>query len=123
MRDMPGGRIPEHVGDIDLVYVVLYRLRALTDEEKRDWAAQWNDIKLHLPSGLKIVIEGFGAFGTEYTGFTVYEGPMEKFRELVECLEERAAPYVEKTQTIVGTKGFNLPLAGVWEILDSRPID
>ncbi len=120
---MPGGRIPDGVGDIDLVYVVLYRLRTLTEEEKREWSAQWVDIKTHLPDGLRIVIEGYGAFGTEYTGFTVYEGPMEKFRSHIEVLDRRAAPYVEKTRTIIGTKGFNLPLAGISEVLDSRPVD
>ena len=120
---MGGARIPDGVGDVDLVYVVFYRLRTLTEEEKRVWSKEWTDIKHHLPDGLGIVIEGFGAFGTPYTGFTVYEGPMEKFREHIDDLAERSAPYVEKTLTVIGTKGFNLPISGMREIVERRPVD
>ncbi|TFF96265.1 hypothetical protein EU546_01780 [Candidatus Thorarchaeota archaeon] len=101
----------------------MYRLRTLTDEEKRQWYRDWAEIKSHLPSGLKIVTEGYGAFGTPYTGFTVYEGPVGKFDELVDILEERTSLFIEKTLTIVGTKGYTLPTSKFQSILDTRPID
>ncbi len=120
---MPGIRIPDGVGRFDLVYVVLYRLRTLTEEEKRKWFVEWARIKAELPKGLEIIVEGFGAFGTAYTGFTVYEGPLEAFREHFETLERKSASFVEKTETIIGTKGFNLPLGGIEEIVRHRPVD
>ncbi|MCF2137037.1 MAG: hypothetical protein K9W43_07290 [Candidatus Thorarchaeota archaeon] len=120
---MPGIRVPDGAGSIELVYVLLYRLRTLSEEEKRTWFNEWAEIKANLPHGLNIIVEGFGAFGTSYTGFTVYEGTIEAFRKHFETLEQKSAHFVEKTETIIGTKGFNLPLTGIDEIMKHRPVD
>lgn len=120
---MSSSRLPRDVGGSDFVFLVLYRLRTLSDEEKRAWFKEWAVIRSHLPSGLRIVTEGYGAFGTPYTGFTVYEGPVDKFDELVDILEERTAAFIEKSLTIIGTKGYTLPTSKFQSILDARPID
>ncbi|MFW9793594.1 MAG: hypothetical protein ACFFEE_04795, partial [Candidatus Thorarchaeota archaeon] len=59
----------------------------------------------------------------EYTGFTVYEGPLEKFEELVDKIEEYSQGFVEKSLTIIGSKGIALPIAEFQKIIDERPVD
>ena len=120
---MASNRIPADIGSTEFVYLTLYRLRVLEDDEKKQWFKSWREIRSHLPKGMKIVTEATSAFGTEYTGFTVYEGPLEKFKELVDKIEEYSKGFVEKSLTIIGTKGLSLPIAEFQKILDGRPVD
>jgi hypothetical protein len=120
---MASSRIPGDIGSTDFVYLTLYRLRVMDDEDKKKWFKSWREIRSHLPKGMKIETEATSAFGTEYTGFTVYEGPLEKFQELVDIIEEYSAGFVEKSLTIIGTKGLSLPTAEIQKILDGRPVD
>ena len=120
---MASSRIPGDIGTTEFVYLSLYRLRVLDDEDKKKWFKSWREIRSHLPKGMKIVTEATSAFGTEYTGFTVYEGPLEKFKELVDKIEENSQGFVEKSLTIIGTKGLSLPTAEFQKILEGRPVD
>ncbi|MBD3407643.1 MAG: hypothetical protein GF411_16115 [Candidatus Lokiarchaeota archaeon] len=110
-------------GTTEFVYLQLYRLRTMTDEEKHQWFKDWAEIRKNLPKGVKIVTEAGNAFGTPFTGFTVYEGPLEKFEELTEILQKKSGHIVERSMTIMGTKGFTLPSASIEKILSTRPID
>ena len=120
---MASSRIPGDIGTSEFVYLSLYRLRVLDDEDKKRWFKSWREIRSHLPKGMKIVTEATSAFRTEYTGFTVYEGPLEKFKELVDKIEEYSKGFVEKSLTIIGTKGLSLPTAEFQKILEGRPVD
>ncbi|MHA2396853.1 MAG: hypothetical protein ACXAC0_09120 [Candidatus Thorarchaeota archaeon] len=120
---MASSRIPGDIGSTDFVYLSLYRLRVLDEDDKKLWFKSWREIRSQLPKGMKIVTEATSAFGTEYTGFTVYEGPLEKFQELVDKIEEYSGSFVEKSLTIIGTKGFSLPTAEFQKILEGRPVD
>lgn len=120
---MVTSKIPRKIGSSEYVYLTLYRLKTMSDEEKHEWFGAWNKIKTHLPNGIRIVTEASSAFGTEYTGFTVYEGPLEKFEELIDILEEHTRGFLEKSLTIIGTQGFSLPTAEFQKIIDSRPVD
>ena len=120
---MASSKIPGDIGSTDFVFLSLYRLRVLDAEDKKKWFKSWREIRSHLPKGMKIVTEATSAFGTEYTGFTVYEGPMEKFKELVDTIEEYSQGFVEKSLTIIGTKGLSLPTSEFQKILDERPVD
>ena len=120
---MAGSKIPGDIGSAAFVYLTLYRLRVLEDEEKKQWFKSWREVKSRLPEGMKIVTEATSAFGTEFTGFTVYEGPLEKFQELVDIIEEHSRGFVEKSLTIIGTKGLSLPIADFQKIIDGRPVD
>ena len=113
---------PDRTGK-EFYFLMLYRLRTLTAEEKREWFKSWGDIRRHLPEGIRLTTEATSAFGTEYTGFAVYEGPLEKYEELVEMLEEHSAGYVIKARTIIGTTGLSLPIAEIQKILEGRPVD
>lgn len=120
---MASGKIPSEIGAVEFIYLIFYRLKTLTDEEKHQWFQLWHKIRDNLPHGIKIVIEATTAFGTEYNGFTVYDGPLDKFEELVETLQEYSGSFIEKTLTIIGTHGLSLPTAEFQKILESRPID
>ena len=120
---MVTSKIPSEIGTTEYVYLTLYRLKTLTAEEKHKWFGTWRKIKSHLPKGMKIITEASSAFGTEYTGFTVYEGPLETFEELMDILEEHTQEFLEKSLTIIGSTGFSLPTADFQKILDGRPVD
>ena len=120
---MARSRISGDIGSTDYVYLSLYRLHVMNDDDKKKWFKNWREIRESLPKGMKIVTEATSAFGTEYTGFTVYEGPLEKFQELVDKIEELSVGFVEKSLTIIGTKGFSLPTAEFEKILEGRPVD
>lgn len=121
--DMVGSKLPTELGKTEFVYLQLYRLRTLSDEEKHEWLKEWASIKQSLPKEIKVIVEAGNAFGTDFTGFTVYEGPIESFQKLVETLEKRTTHVVEKSLTIIGTKGYALPIEQFQKILDKRPID
>ncbi|MFW9892995.1 MAG: hypothetical protein ACFFFO_12370 [Candidatus Thorarchaeota archaeon] len=95
----------------------------MSDEEKKEWFKTWNYIKTQLPRGMEVITEATSAFGTEFTGFTVYEGPLDKFDELSETIENHAQGFIEKSLTIIGTKGLSLPIAEFRKIIDGRPVD
>jgi hypothetical protein len=120
---MSASRIPGEIGATEYIYLSLYKLKSLTDTEKHQWFKSWREIRNNLPSGIKIVTEATSAFGTEYTGFIVYEGPLDKFETLIETLEEQTQGLVEKSLTIIGTRGFSLPTAEFHKILEGRPVD
>jgi hypothetical protein len=120
---MASSRVPGEIGAAEYVYLSLYRLKTLTNDEKHQWFKSWREIRNHLPKGIRIVTEATSAFGTEYTGFTVYEGPLDKFEALVEMLEDYTRGLIEKSLTIIGTTGFTLPTAEFQKILDRRPVD
>ena len=109
--------------ELEFVYLILYRLRVMDKDEKKYWIKKWAEISKNLPKGLKIISEAGNAFGTDFTGFAVFEGPFEKFEKLVEILEEHSKDLFEKTKTIIGTKGLVLPSSQVQKILKRRPID
>lgn len=120
---MVTSKIPGEIGSTEYVYLTLYRLKTMSDDEKHEWFGAWRKIKSNLPKGIKIITEASSAFGTEYTGFTVYEGPLEKFEKLIDILEDHTSEFLEKSLTIIGTQGFSLPTAEIQKIVDSRPID
>ncbi|MFW9961044.1 MAG: hypothetical protein ACFFDV_08495 [Candidatus Thorarchaeota archaeon] len=120
---MASSRVPGEIGATEYIYLSLYRLKTLTNDEKHQWFKSWREIRDNLPKGIKIITEASSAFGTDYTGFTVYEGPLDKFEELVETLEVYTQGLIEKSLTIIGTRGFSLPTAEFQKILDGRPVD
>ena len=120
---MAARRLPTEIGKTEFVYLVLYRLRTMSDEEKRFWFKRWAEIRKSIPPEIKVITEAGNAFGTEFTGFTVFEGPLDKFEVLYDILEEQASPLVERTKTIIGTKGMITPTSDFERILQSRPID
>ena len=120
---MAHSRLPTEIGKPEFVYLVLYRLRTMSDEEKKNWFKKWAEIRKTIPKEIRVITEAGNAFGTEFTGFTVFEGPLDKFEVLYEILDKETGPLVERTKTIIGTKGLISPTSDFERILASRPID
>ena len=120
---MVGRTKPGDSSHPDFYYILLYRLRTMTDDEKREWFKQWGTIRNKLPAGIKILAEAGSAFGTAFTGFTIFEGPFDMFDETIDILDKHTGHLVEKTRTIIGTKGFVSPSTEMLRILETRPID
>ena len=117
-RPIMGGK-----SKLDFVYIVYYRLRIMAPDENKEWIKKWARIRKKLPKGIKIVTEAGNAFGTDFTGFTVFEGPFGQFEKLMAVLELQSGTLVEKTKTIIGTKGLVTPSSELEKILKKRPID
>ncbi len=120
---MSSSRLPSELGKTEFVYLMLYRLRTMSDDEKRDWFKKWAQIRKTIPKEIRVITEAGNAFGTDFTGFTVFEGPLDKFEKLYDILDRETGPLVEKTRTIIGTKGAISPTSDFERILRSRPID
>ena len=112
-----------NMSTMEFVYIIKYHLHPMSDEEKRHWFKTWASLRNKLPKGIRIVTEAGSAFGTDFTGFTVFEGPFEKFQELVDLLEIDSWQAIDRTETIIGTKGLVDPTPGMQKILDKRPVD
>ena len=108
---------------LEFFYILYYRLRILAPEEKKDWLRKWAKIRKNLPKGIRIITEAGNAFGTDFTGFTIFEGPFRKFEELIEAIRIQSVDFIERIQIIIGTKGLVTPSAELEKILKSRPID
>jgi hypothetical protein len=123
MRDMSTSGFPSDTGHTELIYLILWKLRTLTDEEKKLWFGQWVEIQRRVPKGLRVLADTNLAFGTEYTGFTVLEGPLDLFEQFATIMDENATHVVEKTWTIIGVKGPMASISEIRKVLESRPID
>ncbi|MGY5875968.1 MAG: hypothetical protein RTU30_09495 [Candidatus Thorarchaeota archaeon] len=120
---MSSRRMKGEPGKTELVYLVLYRLRTMTDDEKRQWFKEWIEIRKMLPKEMRIITEVGNAFGTEFTGFIIFEGPLDKFEVLNSLIDRHAGHMLERTKTIIGTKGIVIPTGDIKRILERRPID
>ncbi len=116
-------RISGELGSSEIVVILFYRLKPLTEEEKYQWYKEWAEIQSHLPHGIKMMTEAKNAFTSYYTGFAVYEGTMSKFEEMVTILEERTRHVIDETYVVIGTKGSPVPTVQLGTILQQRPVD
>ena len=110
-------------GHTEFIYLILWKLRTLSSEEKKRWFGQWAKIQQRVPKGLRVLADTNVAFGTEYTGFTVFEGPLDLFEQFATIMDESSTHVVEKTRTIIGLKGPMVSISEIRKVLESRPID
>jgi len=54
-------------------FLVFYRFKAMSKEEKQKAGSEWSQLKNSLPSGIEFVGEYFHEWGTEYNGFLLFE--------------------------------------------------
>jgi hypothetical protein len=110
-------------GHTEFIYLILWKLRTLSDEEKKLWFSQWAKIQRRVPKGLRVLADTNLAFGTDFTGFTVFEGPLDLFEQFATIMDEHSTHVVEKTLTIIGVKGPMRNISEIRKVLESRPID
>ena len=54
-------------------FLVFYRFKAMSKEEKQKAESDWSQLRNSLPSGIELVGEYIHAWGTEYNGFLLFE--------------------------------------------------
>ena len=120
---MTSSGVPSDTGHTEFIYLILWKLRTLSNEEKKLWFGQWAQIQQRVPKGLRVLADTNVAFGTEYTGFTVLEGPLDLFEQFATIMDNSSTHVVEKTRTIIGLKGPLVSISEIRKVLESRPID
>ena len=120
---MAASDLPFDTGHIEYIYLILWKLRTLNEEEKKRWFGEWAEIQRRVSKGLRVLADTNHAFGTEFTGFTVLEGPLDLFEQFATIMDERSTHVIEKTWTIIGIKGPLVSISEIRKVLESRPID
>jgi hypothetical protein len=54
-------------------FLVFYRFKAMSKEEKAKAESDWHQLRNSLPSGIELVGEYIHAWGTKYNGFLLFE--------------------------------------------------
>ena len=50
-------------GHTEFIYLILWKLRTLSDDEKKLWFGQWAEIQRRVPKGLRVGVGDFGSGG------------------------------------------------------------
>ena len=79
-------------------FLVFYRFKAMSKEQKEKAENEWGQLKNSLPSGIELVGEYIHAWGTEYNGFLLFES------ESSDSFKDSIRWYVEETNTIVARR-------------------
>jgi hypothetical protein len=120
---MTSGGLSSDAGHTEFIYLILWKLRTLSDDEKKRWFGQWAEIQHRIPKGLRVLADTNLAFGTDFTGFTVVQGPLDLFEQFANIMDESSTHVIEKTRTIIGVKGPMVNISEIRRVLESRPID
>ena len=54
-------------------FLVFYRFKAMSKEEKQKAESEWHELRNSLPSGIELVGEYIHSWGTKYNGFLLFE--------------------------------------------------
>ena len=88
-----------------LAFLIFYKVKTLSNQEKEDAKREWSAFKNKLPSDLKIVGEYEHAWGSPYNGvFIVEADDIQPFLEWWPKFRDNTRWYVTETRTITCTK-------------------
>ena len=86
-------------------FLVFYRFKAMSKEEKGKAESEWHQLRNSLPSGIEFVGEFVHAWGTKYNGFLLFEaGSSDSFFDWWSQFKNSIRWYVEETDTIVARR-------------------
>ena len=86
-------------------FLVFYKFRSMTRDEKEKSKNEWNELKNTLPQGIELIGEYGHAWGTEYNGFLMFQSETSDiFFEWWAGFKDKIRWYVEKTHTIVARR-------------------
>ena len=86
-------------------FLVFYRFKAMSKEEKEKAEQEWHRLKNGLPSGIELAGEYIHAWGTEYNGFLLFEAESsDSFFDWWSKFKDNIRWYVEETNTIVARR-------------------
>ncbi|MDR4512748.1 MAG: hypothetical protein MRJ93_13705 [Nitrososphaeraceae archaeon] len=94
-----------HITQHRTTFLVFYKFRALTHDEKEKSRKEWNELKNTLPQGIELIGEYSHAWGTEYNGFLLFQAETsDSFFDWWSEYKDSIRWYVDKTHTIVARR-------------------
>ena len=86
-------------------FLVFYKFRAMTYDEKEKSKNEWNQLKNTLPQGIELIGEYGHAWGTEYNGFLLFQAESsDSFFDWWSDFKDSIRWYVDKTHTIIARR-------------------
>lgn len=86
-------------------FLVFYKFRAMTHDEKEKSKNEWNQLKNTLPQGIELIGEYVHAWGTEYNGFLLFQAETsDSFFDWWSDFKDSIRWYVDKTHTIIARR-------------------
>jgi hypothetical protein len=94
-----------HITQHGTTFLVFYKFRARTSEEKKKSKDEWNQLKNTLPQGIELIGEYVHAWGTEYNGFLLFQAETsDSFFDWWSGFKASIRWYVDKTYTIIARR-------------------
>ena len=86
-------------------FLVFYKFRSMTRDEKEKSKNEWNELKNTLPQGIELIGEYGHAWGTEYNGFLLFQAETsDSFFDWWSKFKDSIRWYVDKTHTIIARR-------------------
>ena len=86
-------------------FLVFYKFRGMTHDEKEKSKNEWNQLKNTLPQGIELIGEYGHAWGTEYNGFLLFQAESsDSFFDWWSNFKDSIRWYVDKTHTIMARR-------------------
>ena len=83
-------------------FLVFFKFRSMTLDEKEKSKNEWNELKNTLPQGIELIGEYGHAWGTEYNGFLLFQAETsDSFFDWWSNFKDSIRWYVDKTHTII----------------------
>ena len=94
-----------HITQHGTTFLVFYKFRAMTSEEKKKSKDEWNELKNTLPQGIELIGEYVHSWGTEYNGFLLFQAETsDSFFDWWSGFKDSIRWYVDKTYTIIARR-------------------
>jgi hypothetical protein len=94
-----------HITQHGTIFLVFYKFRAMTREEKKKSKDEWNELKNTLPQGIELIGEYGHAWGTEYNGFLLFQAETsDSFFDWWSGFKDSIRWYVDRTHTIIARR-------------------
>jgi len=86
-------------------FLIFYRVRPLTEADKKKAATNWEEFKKKIPKDVAIVSEYAHMWGTTYNGMILVESrDLSSFHDFWHRFRETTRWYVPETKTFIGQK-------------------
>lgn len=86
-------------------FLVFFKFRSMTHDEKEKSKNEWNELKNTLPQGIELIGEYGHAWGTEYNGFLLFQAETsDSFFDWWSNFKDSIRWYVDKTHTIIARR-------------------
>jgi hypothetical protein len=86
-------------------FLVFFKFRSMTLDEKEKSKNEWNELKNTLPQGIELIGEYGHAWGTEYNGFLLFQAETsDSFFDWWSNFKDSIRWYVDKTHTIIARR-------------------